>query len=60
MKEYLQLIGREGDLAIDGLQVRVTVLDIKQAYGNTRYVVTPVSGSNRITVDSSRVSLDNS
>lgn len=50
-----QLIGREGNLSIDGLQVAVKIINIKQAYGNTRYEVTPVNGSGIITVDSGRV-----
>lgn len=52
------LIGRQGDLSIDGLEVSVKIVNIKQAYGNTRYEVTPVSGSGIITVDSGRVSIN--
>lgn len=58
LAEMAKLIGQEGLLRTDGLQVAVKVLDIKQAYGNTRYDVTPVNGSGIITVDSGRVSFN--
>lgn len=58
LAEMAKLIGQEGLLRTDGLQVAVKVLDIKQAYGNTRFKVTPVNGSGIITVDSGRVSFN--
>lgn len=58
LAQLAQLIGREGNLYIDGLEVAVKILDIKQAYGNTRFKVTPVNGNGIITVDSGRVSFN--
>jgi len=37
--QMAQLIGREGLLATNGLQVAVKITDVKQAYGRTRYTV---------------------
>jgi hypothetical protein len=50
-----QLIGREGLLATNGLQVAVTITDVKQAYGRTRYTVTPLHGHGTATVEDFRV-----
>lgn len=55
MRELMQLIDKQGTLYTDGLHVEITIRDVKRAYGNTRYVVTPVRGSGEVTVDSSRV-----
>jgi len=57
--EEAKAVGTIAYLAIDGLQVQIKVLDIKYAYGNTRYVVTPTTGTGTVTVDSSRVTLGN-
>jgi hypothetical protein len=58
LAQLAQLIGQQGNLSIDGLEVSVKIVNIKQAYGNTRYEVTPVSGSGIITVDSGRVRIN--
>jgi hypothetical protein len=50
-----QLIGREGLLATNGLQVAVKITDVKQAYGRTRYTVTPLHGHGEATVEDFRV-----
>lgn len=55
--EILKLIGQPADAAINGLTVRVRISDVKTAYGNVRYQVTPLSGSGSVWVDSSRVQL---
>lgn len=39
------LIGRTGIVRTGAFTVRVTVLDVKQAYGETRYEVAPLEGS---------------
>lgn len=39
----------------DYINVVVTVKDAKSAYGNIRYLVTPVMGSGEVWADSSRV-----
>jgi hypothetical protein len=62
-KELMQYIGKEADLSFRGfavttgqLVVRVRITDCKQAYGNTRMLVTPVAGSGQVWVDESRLS----
>jgi hypothetical protein len=53
-------IGKQGMLCTDKLLFAVYVQDAKTAYGNIRYLVTPVSGTGSVWVDSSRVSFENS
>ena len=53
--QLAQLIGREGLLETNGLRVAVTITDVKQAYGRTRYTVTPLHGHGTATVENSRV-----
>ena len=53
------LIGRQGAVRVsNGLIVNVRVRDIKQSYGDTRYLVTPISGSGKVWVTSSTFTLD--
>lgn len=49
-------IGNTAYLRIEGFQVAVTIRDVKQAYGNTRYLVNPTSGTGEAWVDESRLS----
>ena len=51
-----QCVGLTGLLSSDKLQFNVLILDAKVSYGNARFLVTPVSGSGEVWVDSSRVS----
>ena len=44
MAELAELVGRTGMVDMDGLDVQVTVLNYKSAYGSVRLLVTPVSG----------------
>lgn len=55
--EILKLIGQPADVAINGLTVHVRISDVKTAYGNIRYQVTPLSGSGSVWVDSRSVRL---
>jgi hypothetical protein len=55
--QMAKVIGAQGYLRTNDLQVLVTVLDIKQAYGRTRYVVAPVHGHGTATVEDDRVKL---
>lgn len=41
----------------DGLSVHVRIADVKLSYGNVRYLVSPVSGTGSVWVDSSRVQI---
>lgn len=56
IKELAQAIGKTAYLRTESFQVKVTISDVKQAYGNTRYEVTPVSGSGVAWVDETRLS----
>lgn len=53
MKELLANIGKEGHIYAGGLTINVKVLDVKTSYGNLRYLVTPLSGSNEVWVNDS-------
>ena len=44
MAALSELIGRTGMVDMEGLDVQVTVLNYKSAYGRVRLLVTPVSG----------------
>ena len=43
-KSSLQMIGRIGTIQDGGLVYQVTIVDVKESYGRTRYLVTPVAG----------------
>ena len=51
-----QLIGQTAYLRTESFQVKVTICNVKQAYGNTRYYVTPVNGTGEAWVDETRLS----
>jgi hypothetical protein len=42
---------------INGLRIMVKVLDAKMSYGNVRYLITPVEGSNEIWVNQQSVTI---
>lgn len=50
-----QFIGELGTINQGGLYVDVKVLDAKQAYGCTRFLVSPVAGCGEVWVSSVRV-----
>jgi hypothetical protein len=52
-----QAIGKQASIYQGGLTVTVRIMDAKQAYGQTRYLVTPVTGSGSVWVNSDRVSI---
>lgn len=55
--ELAKFIGREADLrSQDTLRFRVRITDAKISYGNTRFLVSPVSGQGQVWVDSARLS----
>lgn len=54
MKEHYALIGTTRALREKGYAVFVTVTDVKEAYGQLRLQVTPVSGIGTLWVDASR------
>lgn len=51
MKELMKAVGKKGEIEIGNLKVKVKVLDVKQSYGRSRYLVTPVSGSRETWVE---------
>lgn len=55
IKEMAENIGREGAITMDGVRVYVRILDVKQAYGNLRYLITPLEGIGQTWVDARRV-----
>ena len=58
--EMGQAIGRMAWVNQNGLTILVRVENAKLSYGSVRYLVTPVSGTGSVWVDSSRVSFENS
>jgi hypothetical protein len=59
MAELAKLIGQHGLLRTEGygFEVGVEIVDVKQAYGRTRYVVKPLAGKGSTTVEDYRVTL---
>lgn len=55
-QEIVRVIGEKGFLYVEEtLTIQVTVLDVKQAYGQLRYEVSPVAGTGRKWVAADRV-----
>lgn len=50
--ELAKLIGQEVAVSVGGLNVNVRITDVKQSYGKTRYLVTPLSGNGAVWVES--------
>jgi hypothetical protein len=57
MLEMSKTIGANAFLRVEAFSVAVEVMDAKQAYGNTRYLVKPTNGTGEAWVDSSRVTI---
>tara|TARA_B100001964_G_C13919677_1_gene459651 strand:- start:18 stop:191 length:174 start_codon:yes stop_codon:yes gene_type:complete len=52
-------IGKEvGLLSKNGISFKVTIKDVKQVYGKTRYLIEPVSGSGSVWCESTKLCLD--
>lgn len=60
MKEYLDKIGRRGEISLGQLRIIVTILDVKQAWGQIRWLVSPVEGSGAQWVESITLTDDES
>lgn len=56
-KEHLKLIEKTGKYWINGLEINVTINDIKSAYGNIRVNIKPVSGNGNVWVNLDSVKL---
>lgn len=53
--DFARLIGTTVQIKVENFTVPVVISDVKNAYGNTRYLVSPVGGTGTAWVDSSRV-----
>jgi hypothetical protein len=49
--ELAAKVGTTGTIFVGGLNVAVTVRDVKVSYGRTRWLVEPVAGSGRVWVE---------
>lgn len=52
--ELALYVGKQGFLSVEGLQVPVKVLDVRQSWGNVHILVTPIKGEGKKWVDSNR------
>lgn len=57
MKDLIKLIGQTGNLAIEGLEVGVKILDVRESFGRTDVQITPLNGSNKKWVSLDRVTV---
>ena len=48
-------IGKTTLLRVESFNMQVVIMDVKRAYGNTRYLVEPTTGSGSAWVDESRL-----
>jgi len=55
VKQLDNVIGRIGTMQENGLVFKVSIKERKNAYGNERYLVTPVSGYGQTWVNAARV-----
>jgi hypothetical protein len=59
VSEVKGFIGRIGYIYLSGLRINVKIIDIKERWGRTRYLVKPVDGDGEIWVENIRISEDN-
>ncbi len=52
MKEMMQYIGKHYSIHLGGLAVHVEIIDVKQSYGRTRFLVKPLQGRGEVWVES--------
>ena len=49
MKELVsEYVGKKGYVYLEGLKVEVEILDVKNSYGNTRFLIKPVAGEGEV------------
>lgn len=52
MKELVaQYVGKTGTSFLGGLVVRVNILDVKEAWGRQRFLISPVEGKGQVWVE---------
>lgn len=54
IKEMYLSIGQTGLLDLEGFKVPAKILDVKQAFGNTRFLVTVINGEGEKWVNAER------
>lgn len=54
VKELAETIGKTVNIRVEDFTIPVTIVDVKQSYGRTRYLVKPVSGAGIVWVEESR------
>ncbi len=54
IRQMADLLGQTVQVKIDGFSVPMEIHDVKIAYGNKRFLVSPVGGSGEMWVDASR------
>lgn len=57
-KEAKEIIGRVGYIALEGMRIKVRILDVRKRYGNTDYRIMPEGSEDTKWVLSDRVSVD--
>lgn len=57
VRESAALIGLEALLHVDALRVPVSIDDVKNSYGVTRYLVAPIAGAGSQWVNADRVTV---
>jgi len=55
MKELQGYIGKIGKVRLHELVIDVRILDVKSAYGNERFLCTPIAGNNESWFDRDKV-----
>jgi len=50
MKEVINKLNKTAMYDMNGLKIEVTTIDFKTAWGNTRFLITPVAGTGEIWV----------
>jgi hypothetical protein len=51
IKTLASYVGKTGIISVKGLEVEVTISDVKQSYGISRFLVSPVSGKGQAWVE---------
>jgi hypothetical protein len=55
MNHLSEHVGKDGHVLENGLSFIVTIKDVKNAYGNLRYLVTPKAGYGQTWINATRV-----
>jgi hypothetical protein len=58
VRELNEFIGKNGLIELSGLIIRVNIKNVKERWGKTRYLVTPLAGSGEIWVENIRIDVE--